>query len=298
MGKQTKTSQRSPARPLVAVMSSGFFGFFAHAGFLQALEDLGLEPDAYAGSSSGALVAAFAAAGVSAREMLHGFTRLRREDFWDPPRGASLLRHLLGLFRKRTGYLEGLAFQRLLERDLPAAQFQDCPKPCLVSTLDLVSNQRLILDSGPLARAVVASGAVPMLFSAVPHQGGLLVDGGMVDKAPVLPACSRWKPGALVVHLLPSSSLEKPLPALLARSLAPLRLQARAIDAARQQAYQDQVAQVRAQGVEVREVIAAGLPRLGPKRLQEGPRAFEQARVAARKVLAAWMGLRDTDPGP
>lgn len=48
-------------RPLVAVMSSGFFEFFAHAGFLQALEGLGVRPDAYAGTSSNALVVAYAA---------------------------------------------------------------------------------------------------------------------------------------------------------------------------------------------------------------------------------------------
>lgn len=286
MKNPQETSQPTSPRPLVAVMSSGFFGFFAHAGFLQALEDLGLSPDAYAGSSSGALVAAFAAAGVSPRDMLRGFTRLRRGDFWDPPRGTGLLRHLLGLFRGRSGYLEGEAFRRLLERDLPVKSFQECPKPCLVSTLDVVSNQRVILDQGPLARAVVASGAVPMLFSAVPHQGGLLLDGGLVDKAPVLAACRRWKPAALLVHLLPSASLEKPVSALLARPLAPLRLQARAIDAARQQGYRDQLAQVRAQGVEVREVISRRLPRLGPKRLGAGPKAFELARAAARRGLA------------
>ncbi len=286
-----ETSKQSPARPprpLVAVMSSGFFGFFAHAGFLQALEDLGLEPDAYAGSSSGALVAAFAAAGFSPRQMLQGFSNLRREHFWDPPRGAGLLRHLLGLFRGRTGYLEGRAFQRLLERDLPVASFQQCPKPCLVSTLDLISNQRVILDQGPLAPAVVASGAVPMLFSAVSHQGHLLVDGGLVDKAPVLAACRKWDPATLVVHLLPSASLEKPLPALLARPLAPLCLQARAIDAARQENYRDQVSLARTMGVEIREVISAGLPRPGPKTLPQGPRAFELARSAARRSLAGW----------
>ncbi len=277
---------RAP-RPLVAVLSSGFFGFFAHAGFLQALEDLGLEPDAYAGSSSGALVAALAAAGLSPRQMLQGFGNLRRRHFWDPPRGARLLRHCLGLFRGRSGYLEGRAFQRLLERDLPVADFQRCPKPCLVSALDLISNQRVILDQGPLAPAVAASGAVPMLFSAVSHQGYLLLDGGLVDKAPVLAACSKWNPATLVVHLLPSASLERPLSHLLARPLAPLRLQARAIDAARQEHYRDQVDQARTLGVEVREVVSPDLPRLGPRHLRDGPRAFQLARRATRRRLAA-----------
>ena len=53
----TKAAPLSLPRPIAAVMSSGYFGFFAHAGFLQGLKNLGVEPDFYAGSSSGALVA-------------------------------------------------------------------------------------------------------------------------------------------------------------------------------------------------------------------------------------------------
>ena len=42
--------------PFTLGMSSGFFGFFAHAGVLAALEEQGLTPRAVAGSSAGALV--------------------------------------------------------------------------------------------------------------------------------------------------------------------------------------------------------------------------------------------------
>ena len=43
------------------VFSSGFFGFFARAGFLAALRELEIVPSAYSGASSGAIVAAMAA---------------------------------------------------------------------------------------------------------------------------------------------------------------------------------------------------------------------------------------------
>lgn len=279
-------------RPLAAVMSSGFFGFFAHAGFLQGLADLGLRPDAYAGCSSGALVAAFAAAGVSPADMLALFSRLTKERFWDPPRGLSLLRWLASGLRGRTSYLAGQAFEALLDEFLPAARFEDCVRPCLMVALDMASGQRVVLDTGPLALAVRASGAVPGLFAAVPRGSQLLVDGGLVDKAPLMASLERLRPASMVVHLLPSASLEQPLAATLGRSLTPLRLHGRAVDAARQQTYQDQLVAVRSRGARVAEVAGRGLPRCGPRKLQNGPAAFEAAR---QNVLAQLAGGRPTD---
>jgi NTE family protein len=272
-------------RPLVAVMSSGFFGFFAHAGFLQGLADLGLEPDAYAGASSGALVAAFAAAGIKPLDMLAMFSRLSKKDFWDPPAPMAMAGLLLKRFRGRTGYLAGRAFAKLLERELPAKRFEDCPKPCLVVALDAADGGRVVLDKGPLIPAVVASGAVPIMFSAVERGDELLLDGGLVDKAPLEAARRRLGAASMAVHYLPSESLTKPISRTLAKNWTPLKLQARAIDAARRQVYEDQMEQVRAAGVSICEVKALDQIRVGPKRLQLGQRAFEQARERTKGAL-------------
>jgi NTE family protein len=274
--------------PLVAVMSSGFFGFFAHAGFLQALNDLGLEPDAYAGASSGALVAALAAAGTPPERMLEGFSALRKRDFWDPPRPAAWLGNLLRAWRGQSGYLRGQAFERLMAQRLPVATFADCAKPCLMVALDLGGGGRVVLTEGDLARAARASGAVPILFSAVEIRNRLLVDGGLVDKAPLAAAATHLGARSLIVHMLGSASLERPPGHDLARSLSPFRLQRRAVDAARWQHYQDQRDGLRGQGVEVVEVLAEGLPRLGPGRLAQGPSAFAAARTRAARELSLW----------
>ena len=42
------------ARPFALAMSSGFFGFFAHAGVLCALDEAGLRPIRLSGSGAGA----------------------------------------------------------------------------------------------------------------------------------------------------------------------------------------------------------------------------------------------------
>jgi NTE family protein len=41
--------------PFELILSPGFFGFFAHAGVVRALEEAGLVPAAAGGSSAGAL---------------------------------------------------------------------------------------------------------------------------------------------------------------------------------------------------------------------------------------------------
>ncbi|MBU4564657.1 MAG: patatin-like phospholipase family protein [Desulfarculus sp.] len=279
---------RALPRPVVAVMSSGFFGFFAHAGFLQGLADLGLTPDAYAGSSSGALVAAFAAGGASPQRMLELFSQLGRRDFWDPPSPADTIRWLLGGLKGRSGYLAGEAFERLLGEYLPATRFEDCPKPCLMSALDLTSARRVVLTSGSLPTAVRASGAVPALFAAVPHQGGLLVDGGLIDKAPLTACAEHLGAASLVVHILPSSSLERTPAQTLALSLAPVRIQSRSVDAARWQMYLDQKQAVMERGLALREVLARDMPRCGPKRMHHGPAAFAAARQNAKNVLGTY----------
>jgi NTE family protein len=266
-------------------MSSGFFGFFAHAGFLRALEEMGVEPDAYAGASSGALVAAYAAGGMSPGRMMELFLGLSRRDFWDPLPPRALLKSLVQGGRGQTGYLRGLAFQRLLEDSLPCPTFEACPKGCLLVALDLMRGGRAWLSSGALAPAVRASGAVPMLFAAVELDGGLMVDGGLVDKAPLLGAAEHFGAGTLLAHWLPSASLERPPLAFLQKRLSPLALQSQAVDMARQQHYLDQLAQVRGLGLEVLEVKGLGLPRPGPRRLHLGQAAFAAARSRTLEAL-------------
>lgn len=283
MNEQLKSPDLS--RPVVAVMSSGFFGFFAHAGFLQGLAELGVEPDAFAGSSSGALVAATAAGGVPPDQMLERFAGLGKRQFWDPWPPGRLLAWAARGMRGMTGYLRGQALLRLLGQHLPAERFEDLAKPCLMSTLDLATCRRRILDSGPLAPAVAASGAVPMLFTPVAHMGSLLVDGGLIDKAPLLAAREHLGAATIIVHLLPSSSLERPLERVLRGRLTPIALERRGVDAAREEHYRDQMADVRRQGTQVLEVRGEGYPRCGPRRLGSGPMAFAAARERTKSLL-------------
>ena len=168
--------------PFTLALSSGFFGFFAHAGVACALAEHGIAPAAFSGSSAGALVGGALAAGVSPTDLARELAALRRRDFWDPAPGPGLLR--------------GRLFLAHVERMLPAVRFEDCARPVVVSAFDVRARRTRTLDSGALAPVIVASCAVPLMFWPVRHDGALLYDGGIADR----PGLAGVAPGARVFH--------------------------------------------------------------------------------------------------
>jgi len=175
--------------PYTLAMSSGFFGFYAHTGFLKAIEERNLGPETLCGSSAGALVAGSWSAGLDADEIARILCDLRRKDFWDPHPGL--------------GLLQGHAFRALLEAILPVATFDACDHSLAMSAVDLKARAVQVLDHGDLAAAIHASCAVPGMFHPVRIQGRLLVDGGVLDR----PGLAGTAPGARVLsHHLASRS--------------------------------------------------------------------------------------------
>src|SRR4051794_35975321 len=135
-------------RAFSLAMSSGFFGFFAHTGVLEVLEERGLLPRRVSGSSAGALVSGAWAAGLDPAALARELLALRRADFWDPALGA--------------GFLRGRLFRERLQTMLPAREFSDCRVPLAVSVFDVFAQKTRVIDRGPIAAAIHASCAVPM----------------------------------------------------------------------------------------------------------------------------------------
>jgi len=154
--------------PFGLALSSGFFGFFAHAGMLLALEEAGLAPARVSGSSAGALVGALWSAGLSARRIANALVRLRRRDFWDPAPGLGLLR--------------GRRFATHLASLLPIETFEQCRVPVAISTYDVLGRRTHVMSAGPIIPAIRASCAVPLLFHPVWLAGRPHLDGGIADR--------------------------------------------------------------------------------------------------------------------
>ena len=228
-------------------LSSGFFGFFAHAGVLSVLEQERLVPARLCGSSAGALVGGLFASGLSASRICDELLALRRADFWDPRPGLGLLR--------------GARFRARLEALLPVGRFEDCARPVAVSAWDPLARATVVLRSGLLAPAIQASSSVPFLFHPVRLDGRWLLDGGVADRHGLAgaPAAQEGQaPPRLLYHHLTSRSPWR-------RAGSPAL------------AVPDRPGLV--------AVALQGLPRAGPFRLERGAEAMAQAAEGMRSAL-------------
>ncbi|MBX3189537.1 MAG: patatin-like phospholipase family protein [Labilithrix sp.] len=182
--------------PFALAMSSGFFSFFAHTGFLTVLEDEGLAPSRVSGSSAGALVTGSWAAGLDAPDLARALVELERRDFWDPGVGA--------------GFLRGRLFRERLERLLPQRSFSRCRVPAAVSVFDVGTRRTHVLAEGEVTAAIHASCAVPMLFHPVRIGGRAYLDGGILDR-PGLAGMPREEPRVLFHHIASKSAWRRKL---------------------------------------------------------------------------------------
>ena len=283
MGDDLRYSGSNPSSKIGVVFSSGFFGFFAHAGFLAALRHLGIAPSGYSGASSGAILAAMAAANMADSHIKEILFNLRKADFWDPDPIPTLLKRVLKLMRGYTGYLTGDGFARLLEK-IPIRRFEECLTPLVITAANLTHGREEIFTRGALIKAIQASGAVPMLFKPVEIDDSLYVDGGTVNKAPIKALADLIQPDRIVVHFIASADLESPANSFLKRRMTPWHIHSLSFDISRQEAYQRQCDLVRQRGIEIIEV-KTNAPSLGPNTLEKGPFAYEKAREETLKIL-------------
>ena len=152
-------------------LGGGFLRGFAHLGVLDVLEEAGLRPGWIAGTSAGAIAAAFAAFGHSADDTVEALEELR----W-----GSITK---GRPRK-LGLSTNQGLEELLLRLLGDVSLEDAHIPLAVVATDINSGNRVLLERGSVARAVRASCCVPGLYVPVEINGRLLVDGGLTQNVP------------------------------------------------------------------------------------------------------------------
>jgi NTE family protein len=147
-------------------LAAGFFGFYAHIGFIKALDYKKLRPNKIYGASAGAIVGSFLATGHSVKDIEEIVLKITREDFWDPTLGF--------------GLLKGDKFKNLLSDYLPE-NFEDLKIPLIVSAFDIFSLTTKIFNSGKLPEVIRASSAFPGLFQPVKIANRYYIDGGVRD---------------------------------------------------------------------------------------------------------------------
>ena len=173
------------SRRVALVLGGGGLKGFAHIGVLRALEELGIVPDIYAGTSIGALIAASYLGGSTVEEMTGRAEALKRKDLFRVNHFGMLLDRM----KAPSIYLEE-PLRELCARAIPDVTFNGLPKRLLVNTVDPDRGARVVwglpgLEDVSVRDAVYSSCALPGFFPPGHVGDRTCIDGGVVDNLPV-----------------------------------------------------------------------------------------------------------------
>lgn len=164
----------------------------AHVGVLQVLEEYDLAPQAIAGTSYGAIIAALVALGVPAVEIERIVRQQNTGELWSQAIDFGLHQGALIHGRRLSQWLDRKLFH--------GATFGDCSIPLAIATTDLATGDLHILRNGSIARAVQASCALPYVFAPVEIDGRALVDGGLAEPVPFRTAAALGPQRLVGIH--------------------------------------------------------------------------------------------------
>jgi NTE family protein len=258
-------------------LGAGFFGFFHHAGVLDALVGRGLRPVRITGNSAGALAGSMYAAGLEPDAIAGELLSVRRADFWDP---GWPFTHL------GFGLLAGERFAARLARSLPVHGFAQCRIPVSVGAYGLDDGRTRYFSEGALIPAVHASCAVPYMFQPVELDGRRYWDGGFGEKTPLAPFIHAKDVDAVVVSYLPPRDDKSSWTRRGALAMLPSPSSLFANTPADERIERDKaaVAILRESGVRVL-VLAPKSVKLGPFSLERGEKAVRAGRDGAGSIL-------------
>ena len=160
----------------------------AHIEMLHAFDDLGLVPSMIAGCSSGALIGAGYASGLSGAEIeSHARTvlanpRMALRHIMDTKQGSMF--DLLKLGGLGSMQLDGIGIASIaLPEGLPA-NIEDLKIPLRIVATDFYGLKQVVFDHGSLVQAIGASVAIPGIIAGPEIDGRLMIDGGMTNPVP------------------------------------------------------------------------------------------------------------------
>ncbi|MGH8279602.1 MAG: patatin-like phospholipase family protein [Gammaproteobacteria bacterium] len=213
------------AEPRTALVLSGGGSLGAvQVGMLQALSRAAPRADMIIGASVGALNAAFFAAdptpaGADALAVL--WSGLRRHDIFP---GSLLTAALKALLLHRDYLLEDRGLRALIRRGLHLRRIEDARLALHLVATDALTGSEVLLDSGEIESALLASSAIPLVFPQVQLAGRLLVDGGVSSNTPIASAVALGAERILVLPTGTSCAAPAPPRGLAALSLHVLNL--------------------------------------------------------------------------
>ena len=174
---------------IALVLGGGGSRGIAHIGVLEVLEREGIPIDLIVGTSMGAIIGGLYAVGMSPAMMAEHMQGWQSNNVFS-----------MNLFSAR-------ARQRQIEKQLRPTVgdrlFADLRMPMKMLAVDMNTGKEVILDSGPLLPAMLASSAVPVVFPPVEINGMKLADGGVIDSLNTEVAFAHGAQKVIAVDIYP-----------------------------------------------------------------------------------------------
>ncbi len=263
-------------KPKIALaLGGGAARGFAHVGVIRTLEMERVPIDLIVGTSVGSLIGALYASSQNSFELEATAFSLEREDLFD----WTVLRAFRGM-----GLVKGERLEEFVQEKISATNIEDLPVPFAAVATDLNRGTRVVLDRGPIARAVRISCALPGVFQPVEHAGMLLTDGGVVE---TVPATTARELGADIVIAV---DIGKNLENFKINSIIDVVLQAYNIESAEKDKFQKKEADV----VITPAVGDIGIIDFSQKKrcMEAGIEAAKKALPEIRRLIEEWGGKR------
>ncbi len=167
-------------RPKVGIVfSAGSLRGVAHVGVMRVLEAAGFPVDVVSGTSMGAVMGAFYAAGTPISKLweIASGVRLTSGNDLSKARLVSLV-----LF---DSLLSSENTEKLVREGIGNLRFDQAKKPFACVAMDVYTGEPIVFRDGEIAPAVRASMNLPGIFKPLEYRHRYLVDGGVVDYIPV-----------------------------------------------------------------------------------------------------------------
>lgn len=148
----------------------------AHLGVLKVLQKEGIKIDFVVGASMGSFMGALFALGYDLEE-------IEKEALSFDKRKA--VKVLLGASNPKNSLIGTKKIKKYIEKFLKDKEFKDAKLPLRITATDLASGEQVVIKSGKLIDAVMASISVPGIFPPVKIGDKYYIDGGVVNPTPV-----------------------------------------------------------------------------------------------------------------
>lgn len=170
-------------------------------GVIKAMEELDIKPDILSGCSAGSISAAFYADGFAPEEILEILSSYKLKKYFR-----------FGLPRK--GLMKSTGLYRIIKNNLRTSRIEDLKIPLWIGITNMNKGIPEYIHEGDLAKYVLASASIPVVFRPIIIKSTMYVDGGVMDNLPLEPLQSKADTiiasnVSPIVECMPPSSLKR-----------------------------------------------------------------------------------------